>query len=92
MVLEDRSGRLLDLQEQRIVLVAPLEQNDEGARADAPDPDDLAGHVDDLEPLEQKTPVVLQRRTVSPELLVDHMLQLVRGDDRRSCAARAPAR
>ena len=62
------------------MLVAPLEQDDEGACADAPDPDDLTGHVDDLEPLEQKTPVVLQRRAVSPELLVDHMLQLVWGE------------
>ena len=77
VVLEYRGRRLLDLQEQRISLVASLQQDDERARADAADAHDLASHVDDLELLEQVAPVVLQRGPVGAELLVDRMLQLI---------------
>ena len=75
MVLEHRRRRLLDLQEQRILLVASLEQDDERPRADAADAHDLAGHVDDLEPLQQVAPIVLQRGPVGAELLVDRVLR-----------------
>ena len=80
MILEHRRGRFLDLQEQRVLLVAALEQDDEGARADAADTHDLAGGVDDLEALEQVAAVILQRRPVGAELLVDRLLDLVGGD------------
>ena len=81
VVLEHRRGRLLDLQEQRVLLVAALEQHDERPGADAADTDDLAGDVDDLEPLQQMAPVVLQRRAVGAELVVDRVLDL----RRRTC-------
>jgi hypothetical protein len=58
VVLEHRPGRLLHLQEQRVLLVAALQQHDERARADAADADDLARHVDDLEALQQVPAVV----------------------------------
>ena len=80
VVLEHRAGRLLDLQEQRVLLVASLEQDDEGARADAADADHLARHVDDLELLEQVAPVALQRRPVGAELGMDVVLELIRGE------------
>ncbi len=92
MVLEHRGRRLLDLQEQWVLLIAPLEQDDERARADAADTDDLASHVDDLEPLQQVAPIVLQRGSVGAELLVDHVLQLVGGDAVGRVPGRAPGR
>ena len=79
VVLEHRGRRLLDLQEQRVLFVAALQQHDERPRADAADPDDLARHVDDLELLEQVTAVGLQGGAVGAELLVDGMPQLVGG-------------
>jgi hypothetical protein len=66
--LQDRGGRLLDLQEQRILLVATLEQGDERPGADAPHADHLAGHIDQLEPLQQLTLIVAQGGLVGPEL------------------------
>ena len=80
MVFEHRGRRLLDLQEQRILLVASLQQDDERARADAADTDDLASHVDHLEPLQQVAPIVLQRGPVGAQLLVDRVLQLIGRD------------
>ena len=71
--------RLLDLQEQWVLLIAPLEQDDECSRADAADAHDLASDVDDLEPLEQVSPIVLQGGPVGAELLADRLLQLVGG-------------
>ena len=59
MVLQHRRRGLLDLQEQRVLLVAALQQHDERPGADAADAHDLAGHVDDLEPLEQVAAIVL---------------------------------
>ncbi len=59
------------------VLVAALQQDDEGPGADAAHADHLAGHVDDLEALQQVAAVLLQGGPVGPELLVDHVLELV---------------
>ena len=86
VVLEHRRGRLLDLQEQRVLLIATLEQHDERPRADAADADDLAGDVDDFEALEQVAPIVLQRRSVGAELLVDRVLRA----RRRRCRCSGP--
>ena len=80
MILQHRCRRFLDLQEQRVLLVAALEQDDERPRADAADADDLAGDVDELEPLEQVASVVLQGGPVGAELLVDRVLALRRRD------------
>ena len=48
-LLEHRGLGLLELQEQRVLAVAAEQQRDPGARADAPDADDLARDVDQLE-------------------------------------------
>ena len=90
VILEHRRGRFLDLQEQRVLLVAALEQDDERPGADAADAHDLAGHVDDLEALEQMAPVVLQRGPVGAELLADRVLRLRRPRS-RTVAARSRA-
>jgi hypothetical protein len=79
VVLQHRPGRLLDLQEQRVLLVAALEQGDEGSGADAAHPDHLAGHVDQLEPLQQLALVVAQGGPVGAELLPERPLHLVAG-------------
>ena len=44
---EDRRGRLLGLEDERIVLVTTFEQDDEAARADAADADHLEREVDE---------------------------------------------
>jgi hypothetical protein len=72
--LQDRGGRLLDLQEQRVLLIATLEQDDERPGADAAHPDHLAGHIDQLEPLQQLAPIILQAGPVGPERLMDGTL------------------
>src|SRR5664279_6490697 len=77
VVFEHRRSCLLDLEEQWVVLVAPLEQDNEGTSADAADTDHLACHVDDLEALQQLAPIFLQRGPISTELLVDHLFYLV---------------
>jgi hypothetical protein len=76
VVLQHRGGRLLDLQEQRVLLIAALQQDDVGARADAADTDHLAGQVDELEPLQQVTPSIIQGGPVAPELLAYHAVNL----------------
>ena len=44
--LEHGGFRLLELEEERVVLVAAEQEQDPGARTDAADADDLAGGVD----------------------------------------------
>ena len=56
--------------------VASLEQGDETPCPDAADADHLAGRIDDLEPLQQAAPVVLEGFPVRAELLADRMLGL----------------
>ena len=51
--LEHRCLRLLELQKQRIGVVAAEQKHDPGARSDAAHPDDLAGGIDVAEALEQ---------------------------------------
>jgi hypothetical protein len=77
--LENRCCGLLDLQEQRVLRVASLEQDDECPGADAADADDLAGQVHDLEALQQVAPVVLQGGPVGAELFVGDRHDLVGG-------------
>ena len=59
--LQDRCLRLLDLEEQRIILVAALEQRREGRQSDASHADDLDGAVDELIPIEQVAAILLER-------------------------------
>ena len=74
--LEHRRLRLLELQEQRIVVVAAEHQDDPGARAHAADADDLAGRVDVAIALEQPPPVGAQRPPVRADEPVDERLDL----------------
>ena len=61
---EDGWLGLFGLQEQRLGPVAGVHQQDPGAGADAADPDDLAGHLDQRELLQQVPPVGLQGASV----------------------------
>ena len=87
--LEHRLLRLLGLQEQRVLAVAPEQQDDPGARADAPDAHDLAGHVHHAEVVEQVSPVVRERPAVAPddageravERVAVHVRELLDRDD-----------
>ena len=64
-LLEDRGFGLLGLQEQRVVPVATLEQEDPGPGPHAAHAHDLAGHVDELEVLEEVAAVALQGAAVA---------------------------
>src|SRR5205823_5612840 len=57
----------LDLQEQRVLIVAAEEERDPGARADAADADDLSRQVDEPELFEQVAAVRLQRPPVGAD-------------------------
>ena len=94
--LEHRRLGLLELQEQRIVVVAAEQQQDPGAGPDAADADDLAGRVDVAEPLEQLSAVAGQGRAVvadevrsvsSSGLMLFGVEQLVDRDDQRRVVA-----
>ena len=52
------------------MVVSAEHQHDPGAGADAADADDLAGHVDQPELLQQHAPIGLQRLSVAPQKLV----------------------
>jgi hypothetical protein len=92
--LEDRLLRLLDLQEQRVLIVAAEHERDEGARPDAPDADDLARQVDEAVLLEDVAPVDLEGPPVAPQDLADLARQPLRvifdeladGNDQRRIA------
>ena len=68
---EHRRLGLLDLQEQRIGLVAAEHQHDPAAGPDAADADDLAGHVGVLVLLQQVPAVGFQRPPVLAEQVLD---------------------
>ena len=70
MRLQDRRRRLLRLEDERVVLVAALEDDDEAARPDAADADHLEGEVDEAVPLEEVAPVLGHRRPVVGEDLL----------------------
>ena len=74
--LEHRCLRLLELQEQGIVLVAAEHEHDPGARADAAHPDDLARRVDVAKPLEQAPAVGAQGTPVGADHSPYELLQL----------------
>src|SRR5204863_7057798 len=75
-LLEHRRLRLLHLQEQGVLPVAPEQQPDPRPRTDAADAHDLAREVDELELLEQHAPVVLERRTVGTQEPVQLVAQV----------------
>jgi len=63
--LEHRRLGLLELEKQRIVVVAAEHQHDPRPCADAADPDHLARRVDVAKPLQQMFAVTLQRAPVA---------------------------
>jgi hypothetical protein len=77
VTFQHRGGCLLELQEQRVVLVATLEQDDVGQGADAADAHDLAGHVDGLEPFQQVAVIVAEGGPVGTELLAQEAFHVV---------------
>ena len=91
--LQDRGRRLLHLEDQRVVLVAALEHDDEAAGPDAPDADDLEGGVDETIALEEVATVLGKRRPVVGEELLERILLEADGDvrDRRRVVEDYPA-
>ncbi len=65
--LEHRRLGLLELQKQRILVVAAEHQDDPGAGADAADTDDLARRVHVAKALEQMFAIALQRAPVATD-------------------------
>ncbi len=96
--LQHRGLRLLGLQEQRIVGVAPGEQHDPGARAHAADADDLAGESPEPVQVEERLAVVRQAGAVAAQRRLDGVRvlpalgvaeQFLRGHQERRLAAQA---
>ena len=87
--LQHRRLRLLDLQEQRVFVVDAEEERDPGAGADAADPDDLAGQVDEPELLQQVATVGLERAPVGADQVADLALDRVALHLRRERARRS---
>ena len=88
-----RAG-LFDLQEQRIVSTATLEQNQIHLHAHAADADDLTHHVDLGEPVEEHPAVFLEGESVFREELVNQVGLFVVADpdsDRRFFGYPRPA-
>ena len=63
--LEHRRSGLLDLEEERVSVVAPEQQEDPAARADAAHADDLAREIDVAELFQQSLAIGLQRSAVT---------------------------
>ena len=78
--LEHRRFRLLDLEEQRVGVVLAQHQRDPAPGADAADPDDLPGEVDQPIALQEMSPIRLQAVPVDAEPIVEPGPQLF--DDR----------
>ncbi len=72
--LQHRRLGLLELEEQRVLVVAAEHEADPGPRADAADPDDLAGRVDVPEALEQLAPVTRERAPVGADDAAEELL------------------
>src|SRR4029079_16407566 len=72
--LQDRGRRLLRLEEQRIAAAGSLEIKHPAARADAADPHDLAGDVDELVPVDEDAPLGREAAAVLPEQAVEDLL------------------
>ena len=75
--LEHRRLRLLELEEQRVVVVAADQEQDPGAGADAADADDLPGGVHVPVALEQVAPVARQRAPVGADHAPHDVLEVV---------------
>ena len=82
---EDGRARLLELEEQRIVL-ARHQQHDATVGSDAADADDLDRHIHELETVQQQSTVFLQGFPIAGKRLVDVcgllLVALSRADER----------
>ena len=76
--LEHRRLGLLELEEQRIVVVLAEQKADPGARADTPDADHLPGRVNVPVALEQLPPVAGERPPVGADHAVQELVQAIR--------------
>ena len=77
--LEHRALRLLDLEEQRVAVVAPQHQRDPGARADAADADHFEGDVDQAVAVEHNLVLDVERVAVVGEDAEDDALDVHAG-------------
>ena len=75
--LQDRCLSLLELEEQRVLVVASHHQRDPRAGADAADADDLARRVDVAEPFQQPPPIARERLAIGAHDRPHRLLQLV---------------
>ncbi len=71
VALQDGRHGFLDLQEERVVGIAPEEQHDEAAGPHASDADDLAGRVGEPEAIQQEAAFLGEGAAVLGEDLVD---------------------
>ena len=83
---EDRRGGLLGLEDERVLLVAPLQNEHVTARTDAADADHLESEVHEAVALQEVAPVLGHRRAVVSEDLLQglgaaHPLEVYVGDD-----------
>ena len=78
--LQHRRRRLLGLEDERVVLVAALEDDHEAARADAADADDLEREVGEAVALEELAPALGHRGAV----VLEDLLRSAAGAARRS--------
>ena len=76
--LQHRSTGFLRLQEERVVLVAALQQDHQAACPDAADPHDLHPYVDHLVALEQRLAAVVEARLERLERGESSPLRLIR--------------
>src|SRR5262245_36625359 len=69
--LKDRWPGFLALEKKRVGVVPTEHQDDPTARADAADPDDLPGQVNEAVALEQLSPVARKCPPITPDQVVD---------------------
>ena len=74
--LEHGGLGLLGLQEQRVAAVAAEEQDDPRARTDTSHPDDLAGHLHQVELVDQQPTVRLEGAAIALEDLAERGVQV----------------
>ena len=92
--LQDRRLGLLDLEEERVVVVAAEQERGERAEPDAPDADDLQGSVDELVAVEEHAAVLADRvrgSRPSPPSMTSVVSVGGMGDDRGMVDDPAPA-
>src|SRR5262249_25460944 len=75
--LEHRRDRLLRLQEERVLVVAPEQEDDPVPGADAPDADHLAGGVDEVVVGEEAAAIGVEALAIGGQEIVELALDVV---------------